>query len=121
MINKHITSLDDMVDSHMKLNKVMADSGKWTEIMNRMSNADIGIVVKNLKKSAENAREASRRRGFSDRAQTTHSHRPTTYDSAVASLEQFKAQRSMGPPVPRPAHPPAPKNAWGSPGGPASG
>merc|ERR1712172_411661 len=118
VINKH---LDDVVDSHMKLEKVMADSGKWTETMNRMSEAEIDSVVKNLRDSAENAREASRRRGFSDNAPTTHSHRPTTYDIAVSSLEQFKAQRSMGPSVAYPAYPPAPKNPWGSPGGSASG
>jgi len=117
VINKH---LDDVVDSHMKLEKVMADSGKWTETMNRMSEAEIDSVVKNLRDSAENAREASRRRGFSDNAPTTHSHRPTTYDIAVSSLEQFKAQRSMGPSVAYPAYPPAPKNPWGSPGGSAS-
>ena len=120
VINEHL--LDDIVDSHMKLDKVMADSGKWTETMNRMSKAEIDSVVKNLKDSAENAREASRRMGFSDNAQTGHSHRPTTYDTAVTSLEQFEAQRSMGPSVPIKSHPPAPKkNPWGSPGGSASG
>merc|ERR1712172_265343 len=120
VINEHL--LDDIVDSHMKLEKVMADSGKWTETMNRMSKAEIDIVVKNLRDSAENAREASRRMGFSDNAQTGHSHRPTTYDTAVTSLKQFEAQRSMGPSLPIKAHPPAPKkNPWGSPGGSASG
>merc|ERR1712172_190654 len=116
VINEHL--LDDIVDSHMKLEKVMADSGKWTETMNRMIKAEIDIVVKNLRDSAKNAREASRRMGFSDNAKTTHSHRPTTYDTAVTSLEQFEAQRSMGPSVPINSHPPAPKK---NPGGSASG
>ena len=107
VINKKLSPADE-IDSHMRLADLMDDSsGKWTNTMKRMSDAEIDMVVKNLKKSANNARDVSASHGEVPSAQHGHAYRYNTYDRAVASLKQFKDQRPDS--VPGPAYPPAPK------------